>query len=223
MSEQNPPERGTPTKAVCQCGHPRSLHYGQDRDGECVASGCTTCPEYVPVAEVVTDRIEENREALGLGKPEVLRDADDWPNIHPAVSEMLRWFDYDHLAPHLQDVVRPFAILAKSIAARTEWQVEELDEASGLSTTFGVLAATQATGPELTVALRKLLEAKDCAVRAVIAAAREEEQRLEERVQREAEAGGVEARSPGYVVDEGSFLGMRPPRPGRPGGPRQVG
>lgn len=63
--------------------------------------------------------------------------------MHPAISAILRYFTYDHLPMHLQAVSKPFADLAHSL-------VSEL----GLD------------GPELTVALRKLLEAKDCAVRA---------------------------------------------------------
>lgn len=63
--------------------------------------------------------------------------------MHPATSAILRYFTWDHLPPHLQAISKPFADLAHSL-------VGEL----GLD------------GPELTVALRKLLEAKDCAVRA---------------------------------------------------------
>jgi hypothetical protein len=63
---------------------------------------------------------------------------------HPATTALLRWFEYDHLDARLQVVSRPFAELAEFL-------------------TTGPL-----TGPELTVALRKLLEAKDAAVRAAI-------------------------------------------------------
>jgi hypothetical protein len=57
---------------------------------------------------------------------------------------MLRWFKYDHLSAELQAVSKPFGELA-----------HHLDEAL-------------APGPERTVALRKLLESKDAAVRAHI-------------------------------------------------------
>lgn len=57
---------------------------------------------------------------------------------------MLRWFESDHLPPHLASVVSKFRELA-------EFVVE-----------------TTAPGPERTVALRKLVESKDCAVRAVL-------------------------------------------------------
>ena len=65
--------------------------------------------------------------------------------MHPSVRHVLDFFAFDHLPPHLAEVSKPFAELAESIAAR---------------------AAT----PEATVALRKLLEAKDAAVRDVVAA-----------------------------------------------------
>lgn len=55
---------------------------------------------------------------------------------------MLRWFQYDHLPQHLQQVSRPFSTLAASLCEILE------------------------PGPERTVALRKLLESKDAAVRA---------------------------------------------------------
>jgi len=57
---------------------------------------------------------------------------------------MLQFFEYDHLPFNLQVVSRPFQKLAMDI-------VETLP-----------------SNPERTVALRKLLEAKDCAVRALI-------------------------------------------------------
>lgn len=57
---------------------------------------------------------------------------------------LLQFFAYAHLPEHLQVVSRSFGELA-------EWMV-----------------ATLPRNPERTVALRKLLEAKDCAVRAVL-------------------------------------------------------
>ena len=65
--------------------------------------------------------------------------------MHPATEALLRHFQYLHLPEHLGRVSRPFCELAHSLA-----EDSELD------------------GPELTVALRKLLEAKDCAVRAAL-------------------------------------------------------
>ena len=55
---------------------------------------------------------------------------------------MLKWFAYGHLPEHLQEVSKPFCELAENM-------VFFLDP-----------------GPERTVFLRKLLEAKDAAVRA---------------------------------------------------------
>jgi hypothetical protein len=57
---------------------------------------------------------------------------------------MLKWFEYAHLPEKLQAVSKPFGDLAASIC----------DSVEG--------------GPERTVALRKLLEAKDAAVRAAL-------------------------------------------------------
>lgn len=69
--------------------------------------------------------------------------------MHPATSALLRFFEYSHLPPNLQRVSQPFCTVAHDLAG-------------------GVLGPLD--GPELTVALRKLLEAKDCAVRAALPA-----------------------------------------------------
>lgn len=63
--------------------------------------------------------------------------------MHPAIEAILRFFAYEHLPPALAQVSRPFSELAQTVA-------DTLD------------------GPEATVCLRKLLEAKDCAVRAAL-------------------------------------------------------
>jgi hypothetical protein len=55
---------------------------------------------------------------------------------------MLQFFEFSHLPPHLQEISRRFQSLAL-------WLVDNLPQ-----------------NPERTVALRKLIEAKDCAVRA---------------------------------------------------------
>lgn len=55
---------------------------------------------------------------------------------------LLQFFAYQHLPEHLQAISRPFGELAERIVAESPHN------------------------PERTVALRKLLEAKDCAVRA---------------------------------------------------------
>lgn len=60
------------------------------------------------------------------------------------IDPMLKWFDFAHLPKHLQSISEKFCDLAVFIN-------EEIP-----------------TGPERAVALRKLLEAKDAAVRAVV-------------------------------------------------------
>jgi hypothetical protein len=69
------------------------------------------------------------------------------PELHPATAALLEFFEYEHLPPHLRAVSEPFCNLAYVLAHN-----EEL----------------QGRGAELTTALRKLLEAKDCAVRAAL-------------------------------------------------------
>lgn len=58
---------------------------------------------------------------------------------------LMQFFAYQHLPEHLQKISKPFGDLA-------EW-----------------ICNTLPRNPERTVALRKLLEAKDCAVRAKLA------------------------------------------------------
>ena len=68
---------------------------------------------------------------------------DEDQEIHPATAAILKFFDYDHLPSDLQKISEPFHWLAHGMA-------KDLD------------------GPELTAGLRKLLEAKDCMVRAAL-------------------------------------------------------
>lgn len=58
--------------------------------------------------------------------------------------QLLQFFGWQHLPEHLQEVSKPFGELA-----------EKIDD-------------TLPNNPEKTTALRKLLEAKDCAVRSTI-------------------------------------------------------
>jgi len=62
---------------------------------------------------------------------------------HGAVAHVLQFFAFAHLPAHLQKVSQPFHELAYTIADASD-------------------------NPETTIALRKLLEAKDAAVRAVL-------------------------------------------------------
>jgi len=57
---------------------------------------------------------------------------------------LLQFFSYNHLPQHLQEVSKPFCLLAENLVSNLP------------------------SNPERTVALRKLLEAKDCAVRALL-------------------------------------------------------
>lgn len=66
---------------------------------------------------------------------------------HPGVTSLLRWFDAQHLPSEFRDIVDP---------------------ASNLATEM--ISAISVDSPELTEGLRKLLEAKDCFVRAFIIA-----------------------------------------------------
>jgi hypothetical protein len=64
--------------------------------------------------------------------------------MNPAVAHVLQFFTFDHLPEKLKGVSMPFAAMAHNIADRAP------------------------NSPETTVALRKLLEAKDAAVRAAL-------------------------------------------------------
>jgi len=64
--------------------------------------------------------------------------------MHPSAAHLLQFFAYAHLPSDLQDFSRVFAKLAHAIDQRVE------------------------DGPEKTAALRKLLESKDAAVRAML-------------------------------------------------------
>ncbi|WP_017585494.1 hypothetical protein [Nocardiopsis ganjiahuensis] len=69
----------------------------------------------------------------------------DHPEHTPSpTNDMLKYFKYEHLPAHLKHVSRPFADLA-------HWVHHSLP-----------------AGAETTTAMRKLLEAKDCAVRAAL-------------------------------------------------------
>lgn len=63
--------------------------------------------------------------------------------MHPSTDAILRFFEYEHLPPALQEVSREICGIARTMAERLD-------------------------GPELTAGLRKLLEAKDCFVRAAL-------------------------------------------------------
>ena len=70
--------------------------------------------------------------------------ADDFSDRHPGTVGLLRFFAYQHLPSTLRAISHPCAELAGKMT-------EQLPD-----------------GPELTAGLRKLLEAKDCFVRAAL-------------------------------------------------------
>ncbi len=63
---------------------------------------------------------------------------------HEKMYPILRYFEYDHLPEALQEFSKPFCDLAHQLALELPYC------------------------PETSAALRKLLEAKDCAVRAAL-------------------------------------------------------
>lgn len=75
----------------------------------------------------------------------------------PQTEHILQFFSYEHLPSHLQAVSKPFCDLARIIVADGEMP-------AGTPVQFPL-----PRNPERTVALRKLLEAKDAAVRALVA------------------------------------------------------
>lgn len=70
----------------------------------------------------------------------------DTTGRHPATQQIARFFEFDHLQEPLRSTARDCAVLAGK-------QLDRLPD-----------------GPELTAGLRKLLEAKDCFVRAALVA-----------------------------------------------------
>lgn len=84
--------------------------------------------------------MEDTNEAVQLTKllPELS------PMTHPAIVHVYQWFEFGHLPDALAAVSAPFAEVALGVAIRSP------------------------NSAETTVALRKLLEAKDAAVRASI-------------------------------------------------------
>lgn len=73
-----------------------------------------------------------------------MNNSPDLTDRHPGVQRLRSYFAYDHLPPKLQRVSRYFAITADLLL---QWLPDS---------------------PELTVCLRKLMEAKDCAVRCAL-------------------------------------------------------
>lgn len=69
------------------------------------------------------------------------------PKLHPAVLEKLSWFETSHLTdPDIRRLVEKYQRLAEDTVEHTGGE-----------------------GPQLTLALQHLIDAKDCAVRALVA------------------------------------------------------
>lgn len=68
-----------------------------------------------------------------------------WSGRHPGVVHFEPLFAFEHLPEHLRLISQPCAVLAQDMVAHLP------------------------DGPELSAGLRKLLEAKDCFVRAALA------------------------------------------------------
>ena len=98
------------------------------------------------------ERLEQQVKSLQMAAPRGIPKTGQAPSAdttrkgHLKVNEhIIQFFAYEHLPAHLQDVSRPFCEMAK------------------------VIVDTIPRNPERTVALRKLLESKDAAVRALLA------------------------------------------------------
>ena len=77
-------------------------------------------------------------------EPRKTNPMDITPQPVQQTEHILQFFEYAHLPKHLQEVSRPFGELAR------------------------IVLMTLPRNPERTVALRKLLESKDAAVRALV-------------------------------------------------------
>jgi hypothetical protein len=77
----------------------------------------------------------------------------------PPTEHILQFFNYAHLPAHLQMVSKPFCDLAHAIVFG-----DNVPQAGTVT-----MGPPLPRNPERTVALRKLLEAKDAAVRALVA------------------------------------------------------
>lgn len=108
-------------------------------------------PTYAEIKQVLVDAGIYDHAFSDLGQPRIdmhglaIALIEREPKtLHSSVVHILQFFKYEHLPPHLQDISRPFCEMAREMAQ--------------------VLPGN----PETTVALRKLLEAKDAAVRSFL-------------------------------------------------------
>jgi hypothetical protein len=120
------------------CSGP-SIYSHTTPDVHTIYNKCTVCG--VEWAAMVINLNSIRKLKMTNETPEPVEQPDD-PR-HPAVVDILKYFKYDHLPPHLQEVSKQAAEFAHKMAE-------------------------VGSGAELTVGLRKLLEAKDCFVRSLI-------------------------------------------------------
>ena len=83
---------------------------------------------------------------------------------------ILQFFAYEHLPPHLAAVSKPFCDLARAMVSKPFADLAHAIVLGGNVPEAGTVTIGNPLprNPERTVALRKLLEAKDAAVRAVL-------------------------------------------------------
>jgi len=102
----------------------------------------------------MSERDDEGEDDGAIIYDDDLNAVRDQHELSPAAQQvadhmrLMRYFAYEHLPPHLQDQSRQFSALAAMLIGRFDPDTHD--------------------GPELTVALRKLLEAKDAAVRSIV-------------------------------------------------------
>lgn len=75
--------------------------------------------------------------------------------MHPSIPPLLKYFNYDHLPEHLQEISRPFAELADTLVSALG------ENEDGSERDIG-------GGAQLNRGLQKLLEAKDAMVRSAL-------------------------------------------------------
>lgn len=78
--------------------------------------------------------------------------------MSPSAEHILQFFSYADLPPKLQAISKPFGDLARALA-----------EGDNIPDSTITLGGPLPRNPERTVALRKLLEARDAAIRALLA------------------------------------------------------
>ena len=89
-------------------------------------------------------RKKDTADAATKGRQKIIQRCNE-AEYHPSVVAVMQFFHYEHLPPHLAAISERFYRLA-----------------------FDVAGANSPQTAETTVALRKLLEAKDAAVRAAL-------------------------------------------------------